>query len=273
MTPRTILLQIFGLKPNEVSVLKSVCTLSAHSTRAHAHKIAAAAEHAEVYIVDGDDPVAQAQWRAAQGASARPCIVVTADGAQKPGGPRTLRRPLLASRLLAALDEVAVGDGGADVATTPPLAEAPARAAHGAGAAAAGVVLVVDDSPTIRKQLELVLRERSLEVVAVDSGEAALDRVAQQSFDLIFLDVVLPGTDGYQVCKAIKKDLDTRATPVVMLTGKGSPFDRLRGSLAGCDTYLTKPVSRADFDAVIARYLKPRVAEERPRPVMAASQS
>jgi twitching motility two-component system response regulator PilG len=73
-------------------------------------------------------------------------------------------------------------------------------------------------------------------------------------YDIIFLDVILPGADGYQVCKHIKKNPLLKQTPVVMLTSKASPFDRVRGSLAGCDTYLTKPVDYQEFKQVLEKY-------------------
>ena len=79
--------------------------------------------------------------------------------------------------------------------------------------------------------------------------------LAQNSYDIIFLDVVLPGTDGYQVCKDIRKNPGTRQTPVIMLTSKSSPFDRVRGSLVGCSAYLTKPVDYNAFRAAVSKYL------------------
>jgi twitching motility two-component system response regulator PilG len=66
----------------------------------------------------------------------------------------------------------------------------------------------------------------------------------------------LPGADGYQICRAIRKNPATKKTPVVMLTSKSSSFDKIRGSMAGCDTYLTKPVDNATFQEVVKKYLK-----------------
>ena len=114
--------------------------------------------------------------------------------------------------------------------------------------------LVVDDSPTVRKQLELELKASNIHVDSAETGEMGLSLVEQNSYDLIFLDVMLPGADGYQVCKHIKKDPRFKQTPVVMLTSKSSRFDRVRGSLAGCDTYLTKPVDYEEFKQVLDRF-------------------
>jgi twitching motility two-component system response regulator PilG len=114
--------------------------------------------------------------------------------------------------------------------------------------------LVVDDSPTVRKQLELELGASNIHVDSAETGETGLDLMERNYYDIIFLDVVLPGADGYQVCKHIKKNPQLKQTPVVMLTSKSSPFDRVRGSLAGCDTYLTKPVDYQEFKHVLEKY-------------------
>ncbi|MDO8989601.1 MAG: response regulator [Sideroxyarcus sp.] len=114
--------------------------------------------------------------------------------------------------------------------------------------------LVVDDSPTVRKQLELELEASNIHVDLAETGETGLDLMGKNYYDIIFLDVMLPGADGYHVCKHIKRNPLLKQTPVVMLTSKSSPFDRVRGSLAGCDTYLTKPVDYQQFKQVLEKY-------------------
>lgn len=115
--------------------------------------------------------------------------------------------------------------------------------------------LVVDDSPTVRSKIELELRPYGVATDCVETGELGLQMLAKTEYDIVFLDIVLPGADGYEICRAIKHNRDTKRVPVVMLTSKSSPFDRIRGSLAGCSTYLTKPVDHATFHAVVERYL------------------
>ena len=90
---------------------------------------------------------------------------------------------------------------------------------------------------------------------SAQSGEEALKMLAKKSYDLIFLDIILPGADGYEVCKLIRRNQDTKRIPVIMLTSKSSPFDRIRGSLAGCSWYLTKPVEHVKFYEVIDKCL------------------
>jgi twitching motility two-component system response regulator PilG len=69
------------------------------------------------------------------------------------------------------------------------------------------------------------------------------------------MDVVMPGVDGYEGCREIKKLQRQKVLPVVMLTSKSSPFDRIRGRMAGCDAYLGKPVNDQDLKQVLARVL------------------
>lgn len=115
--------------------------------------------------------------------------------------------------------------------------------------------LVVDDSPTVRKQLVLELACFNIRVDTAETGELGLEMLKNNHYDLIFLDVVLPGADGYQICKTIRREQETKRTPVVMLTSKSSPFDKVRGSLAGCSSYLTKPVDYDNFFRVLEGFL------------------
>jgi twitching motility two-component system response regulator PilG len=110
----------------------------------------------------------------------------------------------------------------------------------------AGVkALVVDDSTTVRRLMDLTLRPMGMEIEFADRGEDALVLAKHRGYDIIFLDVMLPGIDGYRVCKAIKADKTTKNTPVIMLTSKDSAFDKVRGIMAGTDVYLTKPLDRS----------------------------
>ncbi len=115
--------------------------------------------------------------------------------------------------------------------------------------------LIVDDSYPVRKQLEIELNQLGVEVESAENGESALEICKHNHYDIIFLDVVMPGIDGYKVCRSLKKYQQTKSTPIIMLTGKSSPFDKVRGSLSGCDSYLTKPLERAEFQEIAVKYL------------------
>jgi two-component system, cell cycle response regulator len=107
--------------------------------------------------------------------------------------------------------------------------------------------LVVDDSPTVRTQLARTLDRMGMDCDAADGGNTALSLLTQHTYNIIYVDVVMPDMDGYKLTREIKRDRENKVTPVIILTSKSSPFDRARGSLAGCDTYLTKPVELKRF--------------------------
>jgi CheY-like chemotaxis protein len=115
-------------------------------------------------------------------------------------------------------------------------------------------VLAVDDSPLMRTFLQNKLAPYGIAPEFAASGEEALFKISKQHFDLIFLDVMLPGMDGYDVCKMIKKNKDNNLMKVVMLTSKDKTFDKIRGTMAGCDGYLTKPVDEMKLRAIIERH-------------------
>jgi CheY-like chemotaxis protein len=112
-------------------------------------------------------------------------------------------------------------------------------------------VMVVDDSPTIRKILGLTLERAGYTVVAEPDGESAIERLIQVVPDLILLDIAMPKLDGYDVCKRIKQDPRTAGVPVVMLSGKGAFFDKVKGHMAGATEYLTKPFETSAVLAVV----------------------
>jgi CheY-like chemotaxis protein len=115
-------------------------------------------------------------------------------------------------------------------------------------------VLAVDDSPLMRTFLQNKLAPYGIVPDFAASGEEALFKISKLHFDLIFLDVMLPGMDGYDVCKMIKKNKDNALMKVVMLTSKDKTFDKIRGTMAGCDGYLTKPVDEMKLRAIIERH-------------------
>lgn len=115
-------------------------------------------------------------------------------------------------------------------------------------------VLAVDDSPLMRTFLQNKLQPYGINPEFASSGEEALFKISKNHFDMIFLDVMLPGMDGYDVCKMIKKNKDNNLMKVVMLTSKDKTFDKIRGTMAGCDGYLTKPVDELKLRAIIERH-------------------
>jgi len=115
-------------------------------------------------------------------------------------------------------------------------------------------VMVVDDSKTIRRTAETLLRKEGFEVVTAMDGFEALGKIVDYQPDLIFLDIMMPRLDGYQTCALIKHHHVFRNTPVVMLSSRDGLFDRARGRVVGSDRYITKPFTNQDLLAVIAHY-------------------
>jgi hypothetical protein len=104
-------------------------------------------------------------------------------------------------------------------------------------------VLVVDDEPFICRSLSFVLRKGNYNVVEARNGEEALAAVRQHKPDLVFMDVMMPKLNGFDVCAAIKQDPELKNTRVILLTAKGQDSDREFGAKAGADDYMTKPFS------------------------------
>lgn len=116
-------------------------------------------------------------------------------------------------------------------------------------------VLVADDSLAVRRQLKMEFDSIKVGLECVADGDAAVAAAGRQAFDLIFLDVVMPGLDGYAACRLIKRSAFNRLTPIIMLTSRSSRFDQLKGVLAGCDSYLTKPVNQQEFRDITEKHL------------------
>jgi two-component system alkaline phosphatase synthesis response regulator PhoP len=111
-------------------------------------------------------------------------------------------------------------------------------------------VLIVDDEQHIRLLIEQTLEEledEGVELLTAPDGEVAVDVVANQHPDLVFLDVTMPRMNGLDVCRAIKSDPATAGTTVLLLTAKGQAYDREAGLAAGADDYLTKPFDPDDL--------------------------
>ncbi len=104
-------------------------------------------------------------------------------------------------------------------------------------------VLVVDDEPDLLELAQYNLEQNGYEVLCVASGEDALTQVRAHPPDLMILDVLLPGVDGIDVCKALKRDPQTAAVPIIMLTARSAEADIVTGLEVGADDYLTKPFS------------------------------
>ena len=116
-------------------------------------------------------------------------------------------------------------------------------------------ILVVDDKPQNVRLLDAVLSPRGYQVVSACSGPEALSALQEVSVDLVLLDIVMPGMDGYEVCKRIRADEATAFLPVVMITASGDQ-EKLRALESGADDFVTKPFNQAELLARVASLAK-----------------
>ncbi|MEQ8959277.1 MAG: response regulator [Coleofasciculus sp. C2-GNP5-27] len=114
-------------------------------------------------------------------------------------------------------------------------------------------VLIVDDEPHIRLLMAQTLEEledEGVEVLIAENGEEAIETIQTEKPDLVFLDVMMPKMNGFDVCYAVKNNLDIKDVYIIMLTAKGQEFDKEKGQQVGADLYMTKPF---DPDEVVEK--------------------
>jgi len=115
-------------------------------------------------------------------------------------------------------------------------------------------VMVIDDSKTIRRTAEILLKKAGCQVLTAVDGFEALALIADEHPDVIFVDIMMPRLDGYQTCALIKNNEEFRHTPVIMLSSKDGLFDRARGRIVGSEQYLTKPFTKDELLGAIRRH-------------------
>ena len=251
---RKQLVSVFGFSESERRALKSMLNLA--RVRASGYSLVNPEERitADIALVDADDPQAMDAWQRDRRSHANPtpAIMVTKVAGAAIEEHRCISRPLTMRKVLGALEGVS-----AQVKPQSPTESAGVSATGVPAQADRYSALIVDDSLSVRRFMESKLGTLG---VAVDiefaaTGEQALALSEERHYDIVFLDVMLPGIDGYRVCKALKSSKTSGRSRVVMLTSKKSPFDRVKGSMAGCDAYLTKPPDAQRLDSIINKYL------------------
>ncbi len=118
------------------------------------------------------------------------------------------------------------------------------------------IILIVDDSPTIRKLVSMTLESRGYTVVVACDGVDGLAKMQEGLPDLILSDITMPRLDGYQFCKVVKSNKETKHIPVIMLSGNDGLFDKVRGRMAGSANYITKPFEPNNLVKEIEKFVK-----------------
>ncbi len=233
-----------GLPLTEVSVLSRMFMLASVRPMNYRLLTMEQASDAHIYMVDGHNPDALRQWRELSQSKERSTIFISE--VEIDSNSPSVRRPMLLPRVLGALDQVAKRDAQHILQVS--------NTTHGATTARPIRVMVVDDSQPVRAFMGSVLQNYQITPEFATSGEEALLALLNRDFEIIFLDVVMGGIDGYEVCKQIKNRRGKGKCRVVMLTSKDRAFDKIKGALAGCDAYLTKPVDEPKLHAIIKKY-------------------
>ncbi len=257
---------VFGLASNEQNTLGSIFKLAASRPRQYVMVQPQERATAEIILVDADDNNAVNEWRSfSVHHSQIPTIKVVKIAPAETGEEVYLRRPLTLKRVLEILDKVTIEAhkyvpelvvGGEGELNEESVAALQGAAQSAQQTSRSGIkALVVDDSLPVRKSMEIQLGLFGMDMDFAETGEEALEFTQKNVYDIIFLDVMLPGIDGYKVCKEVKSHKLSKSTPVVMLTAKGKSFDKLRGTMAGATVYLTKPVEQEKLKEVIKQIL------------------
>ncbi|MGL5794310.1 MAG: response regulator transcription factor [Waterburya sp.] len=110
-----------------------------------------------------------------------------------------------------------------------------------------GYTLIVDDSATERSIITSCLQEIGINVSVALSGEEALEKIEQNSPDLIVLDVVLPGRSGFEICRELKGSENTNKIPIILCSTKGTEMDKFWGMKQGANAYIPKPINQAEL--------------------------
>ena len=222
-----IYLSYLGLTELETKVLKSIFTLAPQLKENYTLIPPEQVEHADLILVNSDDSIAVRIWNDLRQDNQLLSSLMLTDSTELVGSVSTIQRPIRVQKLIAALENI--------------IDQTTLDFDDDKSEPSALDILVVDDSFPVRKYMEHKLGELTKSPINISfatSGEEAIHRATRHDYDLIFLDVMMEGVDGYKVCKQIKAD---NGAYVVMLTSKKSPFDKVRGTMSGCDAYITKP--------------------------------
>ena len=204
------------------------------------------AEPVDLLIADATDPRGVRAIANARAAPARLPVIAVAPGEAVPAGVQAMPIGRLTARLLPILNRAIELDQQARALRSAPD-ELPAQPV--------ARVLLVDDSAAVLEQLRMACERMGLACEAASSGAQALALLSQRRFDLALVDVVMPDMDGYQLTRQIRGGPASGRIPVIVLTSRSSPIDLARAALAGCATYLTKPVKFAALEIAVREQL------------------
>ena len=124
-------------------------------------------------------------------------------------------------------------------------------------------ILIVDDEPNVVMPIQFLMEQQGYNVIVAASGEDALDIIFKYNPDLILLDIMLPGIDGYEVCEIVRLNPEFRNAKIIFLTAKGREVEIAKGMALGADAYIIKPFSNAEVVAKVKELLEKTYEEAR----------
>ncbi len=117
-------------------------------------------------------------------------------------------------------------------------------------------ILIVDDEPNVVVPIQFLMEQQGYRVMIAERGEDALDLIYHYKPDLVILDIMLPGMDGYEVCEIVRLNPNYRDVKIIFLTAKGREVEIAKGLALGADVYITKPYSNAELIAKVKELLE-----------------
>ena len=240
---------ILGLTQVERLTIRSVCSLTHSRNRVYRVLDAEKYSDAQIMLVDADDDRSLDLWRSSPLCQAGcPALLISRHAELVNASSYALSRGGFAARLVKMLDQIAMNElhcfadtvggnpgpneGATDFISTgsqPALAHLP-RA------------LLIDDESAVQVKMNALLSLKGLSMDVAGSAADGIRMMSANRYAIVFLEATLPDLDGYTACRRIKAS-DRASTPIVMLTRRGSAFDRMRGLMAGCNRYLVKPLA------------------------------
>ena len=124
-------------------------------------------------------------------------------------------------------------------------------------------IMIIDDSNTIRRTAEALLKKTGCSVITAEDGFDALSKISTDRPNIIFIDVMMPRLNGYETCSIIRSNDEFEKIPVILLSSKSSFCDRARGEVVGADSYLTKPFSKDELMEAINKHVNQQDATAR----------
>lgn len=253
-TNSPIYIQLVGFTPSTRTLLKS--TFTSYARKGRSFSEAVNTEVPSLYLLDGDDIDACSAWRDAHFDHIDAPVVAIGHDPFNLGVP-VMAKPLKWSDLYVTL--IGAIDLSLPKWPTSHHSSSDTRMRSDTNGNGATLLrkklLVVDDSATVRHYMTLKLAPFGFAVDYAESGDEAIQKSSTYPYEAVFLDVVMPGLDGYATCKKLRHILPP-STPIVMVTTRDSPFDKMRGTLAGCTAYLIKPMDESAIADVMSKWLK-----------------